>query len=64
MWNKIKNIINKIKEEYGYRRCYSIRKDQGIAVSGMCDGVVGGTINTEYLSEECINCPYYVRFEE
>lgn len=35
MWNKIKNIIYKIKEEYGYRRCYSIRKDQGIAGSGM-----------------------------
>lgn len=64
MRNKIKNIINKIKEEYGYRKCYSIRKDQRIAVSGMCDGVVGGTINTEYLSEECINCPYYVGFEE
>lgn len=64
MWNKIKNIIHKIKEEYGYRRCYSIRKDQGIAGFGMCDGVVGGTINTECLSEECVNCPYYVGFEE
>ena len=64
MWNKIINFIHKMKEKYGYSRCYSIREDQGIAVFGMCGGVVGGSINTEYLSEDCINCPYYVGFDE
>ncbi len=42
-----------------YDKCYSEMEDDGAAVFGCCGGVVGGTRNTEYLSEMCIHCPYY-----
>lgn len=42
-----------------YDKCYSEMEDDGIAVFGCCGGVVGGTRNTGYLSEMCIDCPYY-----
>jgi hypothetical protein len=34
--------------------CYENTK----SVDGKCYGVVGGTKNTDYLSEYCIDCPY------
>lgn len=42
-----------------YDKCYSKMEDDGIAVFGCCRGIVGGTRNTGYLSEMCIDCPYY-----
>ena len=36
---------------------------QGLAVFEMCQGKVGGDRTTEYLSYECIDCPYFVGFE-
>lgn len=42
-----------------YDKCYSEMEDDGIAVFGCCHGIVGGTRNTGYLSEMCIDCPYY-----
>ena len=41
-------------------KCYSDMERQGIASIGCCHGVVGGTRNTNYLSERCIDCPYFV----
>lgn len=45
-------------------KCYSKMETQGIAVFGMCGGVVGGDKGTEYLDYKCIDCPYYVGFKE
>ena len=33
---------------------------EGHAAMGCCGGIVGGTKATEYLSESCIDCPYFV----
>ena len=35
-------------------------EDVGVAVFGMCSGMIGGTEETDYTSEKCIDCPYYV----
>ena len=43
-----------------YDKCYSDQENAGYAVFGSCPGVCGGTKNTEYLSEMCIDCPYFV----
>ena len=47
-----------------YDKCYSEMETQGIAVFEMCGGVVGGDKGTEYLDYKCIDCPYYVGFDE
>ena len=43
-----------------YSRCYSEREKTGDAVFMNCSGLVGGTSNTEYLQEQCLDCPYFV----
>ena len=47
-----------------YDKCYSEREDEGYAVFGCCHGLVGGSRNTNYLQEFCINCPYLVLLDQ
>lgn len=46
-----------------YDKCYSERENEGYAVFGCCHGLNGGTRNTDYLQESCIDCPYFVSSE-
>lgn len=39
--------------------CYTDMEKQGRAAMGLCCGTSGGTRNTNYLSELCIDCPHY-----
>ena len=43
-----------------YNNCYKDMEYLGIAAMGCCSGAVGGTSATEYLSEQCVGCPYFV----
>lgn len=43
---------------YNYSKCYSEMVKRGIASGRTCRGLVGGTKNTGYLQEMCINCPF------
>lgn len=56
---KIKVWWNKIKYYWSLEKCYSDREQEGIAVFGLCSELAGGSSATEYLSEECITCPYF-----
>ena len=47
-----------------YDKCYSEREADGYAIFGCCGGMVGGTKQTNYLSEICVGCPYLVLSEE
>ena len=47
-----------------YDKCYSEREADGYAIFSCCKGMVGGTKQTNYLSEMCIGCPYLVLLEE
>ena len=58
MFDKIKKIIEKIKNYFSHETCYNDMEKQGIAVFGMCCGVTGGDRNSEYLSSQCMDCPY------
>ena len=59
MFEKIKAMIQRFKLWHSYESCYTAREDEEYAVFEMCGGTVGGTRNTGYLSEECIDCPYH-----
>ena len=43
---------------YNNDKCYSEMVKRGIASEGKCGGLVGGTKNTGYLQEMCIDCPF------
>lgn len=43
---------------YNYGKCHSEMVKRGIAANGVCGGLVGGTKNTGYLQEMCIDCPF------
>lgn len=43
---------------YDYEKCYSEMVKRGIAANKVCGGLVGGTKNTGYLQEMCIDCPF------
>lgn len=60
----IKEWIKQIRYNRSLESCYNDMENRGIAVFGMCGGVVGGDRSTEYLSIECINCPYYTPIPE
>lgn len=49
-------IIDLCKTDYD--RCYSEMESSGVAVFGECCGLSGGTSTTDYLSEQCVSCPY------
>lgn len=53
-------FIFKIFPISNYDRCYAEREGEGYAIFGCCYGLTGGTRNTGYLQESCINCPYLV----
>lgn len=66
-FNMIKNFIISIQNFFkgfailwNYSSCYDYMESTGYAVFECCGGVSGGTKNTEYLSEMCIDCPYFV----
>lgn len=43
---------------YNHDKCYSEMVKRGIASEGKCGGLVGGTKNTGYLQEMCIDCQF------
>lgn len=43
-----------------YDKCYSEMEDTGIAAFNCCYGLTGGTQHTDYLQENCVDCPYLV----
>lgn len=43
---------------YNHDKCYSEMVKRGVAANGVCGGLVGGTKNTGYLQEMCIDCPF------
>ena len=60
----IKNILNKIKKTFFKDSCYERMKSIGyIEEDDKCYGMVGGTRATNYISEKCIDCPYWKPIE-
>lgn len=56
----IKSKIDAIRYQMSKEACYDVMEERGIASFGMCNGVVGGDRYTEYLSYQCVDCPYHV----
>ena len=55
----LKVILSKIKYFLSKESCYTEMERRGIASTGCCCGVVGGTSTTNYLSESCCDCKYF-----
>lgn len=45
-------------------KCYMKREEEGYAAFLCCGGLTGGTKETGYLQEQCIDCPYYVEIKK
>lgn len=60
MFNYLINFVEKTKEKIfgSYESCYTKQEYSGKAAMGLCDGYVGGTSATGYLSEQCVGCPH------
>jgi hypothetical protein len=43
-----------------YSNCYLEREGEGIAIFGLCGGLLGGDKHSDYVQYECIDCPYFV----
>ena len=54
---KIGEWLRKIIIGNHYDNCYSAREYEGIAVFGLCGGLVGGDKHSDYLQYNCIDCP-------
>lgn len=52
-------LLNKIREEHRkrmeekYLKCF---KEHG--EGDICNGIIGGSLATDFLNEGCIDCPY------
>lgn len=55
----IKNFFKDFLTLWNYTSCYDHMELDNQAAYECCGGVIGGTKNTEYLSEMCIDCPYF-----
>jgi len=59
-----KRIISWIKYNLSHEWCYDQQESCGNAICGCCGGIVGGNAATDYLSEMCIGCKYWVNCRE
>lgn len=48
------------KERQRYIDCYHRMVYEGHAAKGRCSGMSGGDKNTDYLSYECVGCPFMI----
>ena len=55
----IRKFIKWLKYYFSHQWCYDQMEERGIAIFGCCNGVAGGSKATNYLSESCMDCPYF-----
>lgn len=60
MIKQIKDFVVALFTPMNYDDCYKEMERQGYTSLKGCGGLVGGTIDTVFLSETCIDCPYLV----
>lgn len=53
-------FIKKIRYRFSRDHCYEQMKRSGYAFLNCCGGVAGGDKYTDYLSYDCVDCPYYI----
>lgn len=59
----IKNLFKDFFTLWNYTSCYDRMELAKQAAYECCGGVAGGTRNIEYLSEMCIDCPYFTTID-
>ena len=60
--NKIRKLITKAKIKRAYRRCYNQMENAGIAVFGMCAGLLFEN-GVKGATDLCLACPYFREVE-
>lgn len=56
----MKAIFKRLRAWWTKESCYKQMESAGVAVFGMCGGVVGGDRSTDYLAYSCMGCKYWV----
>ena len=56
----LKELYKKIRYRLSRDYCYEKMKRSGHAFLNCCGGQMGGDKYTEYLSYDCVDCPYYM----
>lgn len=56
-WERFRSLLESRKERkaHALTLCYKIHRNS----DGVCYGMYGGTIKTDFLEESCIECPFW-----
>lgn len=57
---KIKSLFDRLSDWWSKERCYKSMEVAGVATFGMCSGLLGGDINSDYIQYSCLNCKHFV----
>ena len=60
----LRKLAERIKYHMSHEWCYDRMEADGTATMGCCCGVVGGSKETDDLSEMCLDCPHWVPLEK
>ena len=60
----IRKLAERVKYHLSHEWCYDRMEADGAVIGGYCFGVVGGSKETDYLSDMCLDCQYWVPLEK
>ena len=60
----LRKLAKHIKYHLSHEWCYDRMEANGAATEGYCFGAVGGSKETDYLSDMCLDCPHWVPLEK
>lgn len=60
----LRKLAERIKYHLSHEWCYDRMEADGAAIGNYCFGVVGGSKETDYLSDMCLDCQHWVPLEK
>ena len=60
----LRKLAERIKYHLSHEWCYDRMEADGAAIGVYCFGVVGGSKETDYLSDMCLDCQHWVPLEK
>ena len=56
----LRKLAERVKYHLSHEWCYDRMEADGAAIWGYCFGVVGGSKETDHLSDMCLDCQHWV----
>ena len=60
----LRKLLERIKYHLSHEWCYYRMEEDGVVTMGCCCGVVGGSKETDYLSDMCLDCQHWIPLEK